>query len=405
MWKALLCVAVMLATPSLVRALTLDEAIAHALRSNAELGAAANERAAAEGAAQQAEALPNPEFEVSGDNLGNERKRVEGDSGTTLGLSQRLELGGKRAARVRIARASVDAAEWELRGKRQEIVARVKQAFYDQLAWQQSLDLAADAMRIAEQVLEAVARRVQAGKASPVEEIKAQLASAAARIAGEQARTELAAARARLSALLGAASGRVEHVEGSLLPRDPVPPLPALLARAWSAPALNRARSEVEHRRAAIDAEQAKAVPDITLRGGVTRFSTYNDNAYMLGVSIPLPIFDRNRGAIEESHRRLDRALDEQRAVEDRWRAEVSEAHERTRAFEAQVRALRESILPGAQRAFDAAVKGYELGKFGILDVLDAQRTLIEARTQYLRALAEERRGAGELERLTGLPL
>ena len=146
-------------------------------------------------------------------------------------------------------------------------------------------------------------------------------------------------------------------------------------------------------------------MPDITLRGGVTRFSTYNDNAYMLGVSIPLPIFDRNRGAIEESHRRLDRALDEQRAVEDRWRAEVSEAHERTRAFEAQVRALRESILPGAQRAFDAAVKGYELGKFGILDVLDAQRTLIEARTQYLRALAEERRGAGELERLTGLPL
>ncbi len=65
---------------------------------------------------------------------------------------------------------------------------------------------------------------------------------------------------------------------------------------------------------------------------------------------------------------------------------------------------LRLEILPGAQSAYDATTKGYELGKFNFLEVLDAQRTFFQARAQYLRALAETHRSAAEIDRIVGVP-
>ena len=386
-------------------ALTLEHALELARQRNPELAAAAREEQAAEAAIDQAGVLPNPELELAGDNLGNQRLRAEGDRTTSLQISQLIELGGKRAARVRLARTSLDVAAWESRTKRAEIVTRVKQAFHDQLAWQQRVVLAEDSARLADQVAATVARRVQAGKVSPVEETKAQLARSGALVEREQARRELAAMRSRLGALIGASASEFGAAQGELERFEPLPDFETLAARAPANPEFGRWTSEVERRRASIEAEQAKAVPDVTLRGGVTRFSVFNDDAFMVGISIPLPVFDRNRGAILESYRRLDKALDEQRGAQARWRADLSEAYQRTQAVAVELQLLRDSILPGARSAFDAATRGYELGKFGILDVLDAQRALMQARTQYLRALADFWRGASEIERLAGTAL
>jgi cobalt-zinc-cadmium efflux system outer membrane protein len=63
---------------------------------------------------------------------------------------------------------------------------------------------------------------------------------------------------------------------------------------------------------------------------------------------------------------------------------------------------LREEILPGAQSAYEAAGKGFEAGKFSFLDVLDAQRTLFQAKTQYVRALGDSHRAAADIERIVG---
>jgi cobalt-zinc-cadmium efflux system outer membrane protein len=386
-------------------ALTLERAFELARQRNPELAAAVWEVQAAEAAVDQAGVLPNPELELAGDNLGNQRLRAEGDRTTSLQISQLIELGGKRAARVRLARTSLDVAAWESRAKRTEIVMRVKQAFHDQLAWQQRVALAEDSARLADQVAATVARRVQAGKVSPIEETKAQLARSGALVERERARRELAAMRSRLGALIGASASEFGVAQGDLERIEPLPDFETLAARAPANPEFGRWTSEVERRRAGIEAEQARAVPDVTLRGGVTRFSVFNDDAFMVGISIPLPVFDRNRGAILESHRHLDKALDEQRGAQARWRADLSEAYQRTQAVAVELQLLRDSILPGARSAFAAATRGYELGKFGILDVLDAQRALVQARTQYLRALADYWRGASEIERLAGMAL
>lgn len=403
-------VSILLAAPAAAQAqtppaLTLERALELARQRNPELAAAAREQQATEAAIEQAGVLPNPELELAGDNLGNERKRDAGDRTASLQISQLIELGGKRDARVRLARTALEVATWESRAKRAEIIARVKQAFHDQLAWQERVALAGDSARLADQVAATVARRVQTGKVSPVEETKAQLARAGALVEREQARRELATMRARLGALIGVAVGELGDAQGELERLEPLPAFEALAARAPANADLGRWTSEVERRRAGVEAEQAKAVPDVTLRAGVSRFSAFNDDAFMVGISIPLPVFDRNRGAILESHRRLDKVLEEQRGAQVRWLAELTEAYQRTQAVAVELQLLRESILPGARSAFDAATRGYELGKFGILDVLDAQRALVQARTQQLRALADYWRGASEIERLTGMAL
>jgi cobalt-zinc-cadmium efflux system outer membrane protein len=122
----------------------------------------------------------------------------------------------------------------------------------------------------------------------------------------------------------------------------------------------------------------------------------------VFGVSIPLPFFDRNQGNVLESARRVDKARDELATTALRLDAELSQAREEFELAQRQAHALRNDILPGAQSAYDAASTGFEYGKFGFLDVLDAQRTLLQAKSQYLETLAEAHRAMAAIDRILG---
>ncbi|MGI4938157.1 MAG: TolC family protein, partial [Janthinobacterium lividum] len=81
---------------------------------------------------------------------------------------------------------------------------------------------------------------------------------------------------------------------------------------------------------------------------------------------------------------------------------ELVNAYERFAALSEEAKALRDEILPGAQNAYQAASTGFEFGKFGFLDVLETQRTLLSARSQYLRTLAEAHRTVADIDRILG---
>lgn len=386
-------------------ALTLRDSLSLALQRNPELAAFGKERSAMEAALLQAGALPNPVLDISGDNLRNARKTEAGDRTTTIQFGQLIELGGKRAARMRAAEAGRDLANWDYETKRIEILSLVAQRFVDVLTAQQRKGLADEALALARQVSDAAAKRVQAGKVSPVEETKARLAQAAAEVELEQAKREGVALRKALGALWANPNPSFEKAVGDMETITPLPPYEQLVERVRDNPELARWSSEIERRRAGVDAERAKAVPDVTITAGVTRFSQFDDRAYIVGISVPLPLFNRNRGGILEAGRRLDKASDESHAAESRVLTELARAYQRLAAIDKEIGILRTILLPGAQSAFDAAAKGYRLGKFGFLDVLDAQRTLFQIRTQNLRALADHQRGVSEIERLVGGPL
>jgi cobalt-zinc-cadmium efflux system outer membrane protein len=382
--------------PASTQILTLEQALGLAMRANPDLSAAALELDAVQASVMQADTLPNPTLET----LVEDTRKATRE--TTVQISQPLELGGQRAARTRAAERGRDAAASELVAKRAEVQATVITAFFDTLAAQERLRLAQDAAELAKRATTVASRRVAAGKVSPVEETKARVAESSVRLEHAQARSELASARKRLSALWGSATPDFDHVEGSLATLPVLPDMSGLEQRMTNAPALIRARHEVDRRQALAQLERARRVPDVTVTLGVKRSEEQGRNLTVVGFSLPLPIFDSNRGNVLESLRRTDKARDELSAAVVRIDVELAQAWEQLSLSRHESETLRDDIVPGAQSAYDAATKGFEFGKFGFLDVLDAQRTLLQAKSQYLKTLSDAHRAAADIDRILG---
>jgi outer membrane protein, heavy metal efflux system len=379
--------------------LTMKAAVALVCAQNSELAALRHEVDATDGAAQQSRIIANPVLDFAWEEIGKPGRS------TSLQFSQLIETGGKRAARIRAASLGRDIAQAEYDAKRIDVLARATQAFVAVQAAQRRKQISDQAVTLAAQAADVVGKRVAAGKVSPVEETKAKLEASTARIEAEQANRELASARKRLSAFWGNATPRFTEASGDLEMLVAVPPLAALEQRARSSPERVRAIAEVARRSALLDGESAKRYPDITLGAGVKRTFDTRETLPLLTVSMPLPIFDRNQGSVREALRRVDKARDEQSTLDTRLQSELGQTYERLKAIEMELTTLREELLPGAKSAFDAASTGYQLGKFGFLDALDAQRTLFRTNQQYVKALAEYHSAIADLERLTGEPL
>lgn len=383
--------------------LTLEQIQALAIGRSPEIAAAESELRAREGRLLQAGARPNPELAGTSENLGGDTARTGGVQ-STLQIGQRLELGGDRAARTAAAAAARDLARWDLESRRLDIASRATRAYFEVLAAQRRIQLADDTVRLAEEVRSTVAARVEAGKVSPIEETRAEVALAAERIERDRAAAELQAMRSRLAATWGSSIARFERVAGDLDAMPPVPTLDAVIAVVDRNPELARWAAEITEREAALRIERARAVPDVTVGGGYRHFEL-GTGAAVVTASVPLPFFDRNRGAQIEARERITRAQDERRAAIVRVRQLVEETHGSLARAESEVRNLREGVVPGAESVYAAVSEGYRLGKFGYMEVLDARRTLAGARAQLARAQADLHRAYADLQRLTAPPM
>ncbi|GGI52881.1 TolC family protein [Oxalicibacterium solurbis] len=375
---------------------TLPQAQALALQRNAVFSAARNERGAAEGAYMQADVLPNPDVSLLMEDTRRDTRT------TTLLFNQPIELGGKRAARVAAADRARAVADAGVEASEAATRASVTAAFYALLAAQEQQKLAAESAMLAKRAADTVARRVQAGRVSPVEETRARVAEANVRLERERADSALAIARRQLAATWGSAAPRFTQAEGELMRLPPLPSQEALAQQLQQSPALQQARQEVARRDALARVETSRRTPDVTLSVGVKRDEEMGRNQAVIGVSIPLPFFDRNQGNVLQALRRADQARDELAAAAIRLDSELMQAWQRLANARSEAQSLRDDILPGAQRAYDAAAKGFAFGKFAFLDVLDAQRTLLEARARYLRTLFDAHLASADITRLTG---
>lgn len=381
-------------------ALTLPQALERALAANPELSAARRETEAVAASIRQAGVIPNPNVSMAVE----DRRR---DTRTTaFELSQPIELGGKRAARVAVASRAYDTAQAELQAKAADIRALVITAFFSVLLEQERVRLANAALSIAQRGTDIAGRRVMAGKVSPVEETRARIAEAGVRLEAQQAASDLILARRKLTATWGGNVMGMQtgfQVDGSLNSLPPEQTWEVLYAQLQDAPLMQRARTEIQRWQAQVDVEKSKRIPDVTVSLGMQRNNEMGRDQALFGVSVPLPIFDRNQGNLLEALRRTDKAGDELAAIAIRLDGELAQAHTTLHNAREQARVLRDDILPGAQSAYDAATRGFEFGKFSFLDVLDAQRTLLQTRTQHLRAMADAYAAAAEIDRVLGV--
>ena len=179
----------------------------------------------------------------------------------------------------------------------------------------------------------------------------------------------------------------------------PTPSLAELEQRLAASPQLRRANLQVQREEAQVGVDRAQRMPDLTLIVGNKRDDAIGRSQTVVGLSVPLPVFNRNQGSLQASLSRAEKARAELEAERLRLHQGLTNAYQRAQLSREQVRSMRENILPAAQRVFDSAVIGFEAGKFGFLDVLDAQRTLLQIRTQYIQALYDRYRAVADLGR------
>ncbi len=383
--------------------LTLRDALAFALAHNPQLGVFPYDLRAADGHVLQARLGPNPELDIAVEEFGGRRERSGFDAAeTTVQIDQPIELGGKRDKRTRVAVLDKELVQWDYQAARLNVIRETTQAFFTAMAAQERLALAERLLEVSRQAQAAVAQRVKAGQDSPVDELRADVVFSENRIERQRAQQTLLSARRALAAVWGGRTPQFQKVADAFYEMSAPRPLAEVIGTIGANPDLARWATEQDRRRAALNLEKARAVPDISVGGGVRRFEQTDDAALVFGLTIPLPLSNRNQGAIRAATADLAKTRRQYEAAQaGTWAALSQAAGALATAYE-EVTILRSDVLPKAQRAFDAARQGYEQGKFDYLYILDAQRTLFRTQTQYVDAVEAYHKARADVERLTG---
>jgi cobalt-zinc-cadmium efflux system outer membrane protein len=402
MRRFLLLVSVLSIPPALADdPITLAEAQARVLAASPSLAARAAAIRAADGAVQQARALPNPvvllEAEDFGGGLGYDEAQ------TTLSLEQTIETGGKRGARTAVAERAREAAALDLAAQRTQLLADTARRFATLLGAQERLGIRREILHITEELEATVRTLVAAGEVAPLEigRVEAERIVAASEVRRSDADCELA--RGALASLWGDPEARFAGATGALAVPDPPPDLGEVARRVDASPALAAQRTAVARQEADADARRREARPDLALLGGVRRLSASDDTVFVAAVGIPLPLFDRRRGAIAEAEARRDEAASAAEAARVALQADARRARLEALIAVEDARVLQDELLPRARTTYEAVLEGYRRGKFRWLELLAARRDLVAVELRSVEARLAAQTAAADLAALMGL--
>lgn len=385
--------------PTVGGVLTLREAIDRAEGKSPSLDSAAAGVRAAEAARVGAGLRPNPSLVVESENIaGTGDYRGLRSAETTAGLEFPIELGGKRSARVAAAGSRANRAGIEAAIALADVRLRVTEAYIDAAGAERSLVLAREQMGIATEGLRVARARVTAGAASPLEQQRAEVARINADVAMQRASRDSAVARENLSRLMGAPVGG--SLDLAWLERvDSYGPTVSVDAEGTLAYAA--ATADVATAQAQLRIAQSQRIPDVTLSASVRRLEATNDRAAVFGLSVPLPLFNSGKAGVTEAGALRDQAEAQRRAALIDAQQAIARARADLENAAATARAAGGPALAAASEAARIARIGYAQGKFGQLDLLEAERTLAETRGAFIEALVAYRKAQAQLERLS----
>ncbi len=377
--------------------LTREDAIARALDDDPGVDAADSARLGAEAGARQAGRWANPTLDILRENVSGSGPYQGSDRAeTTYSLRQPLQLGGDRSARRRLAERELDTARVGAGVRRADLIEEVEHAFIDAQAAEAALAVAEERLTVARELAAAVDRRVRAARDPLMAGSRAEARLAEAEVEAEAARHTAIATRARLATYWGG-DGNFTLERASF---------EVLVARETDAsdraPDLALADAAAASAAAQVDVERARAIPDLDLQAGWRQFSERDETALVFGMSVPLQIWDRNSSGVARARAESARAGYERAARERALTREQSMLATQADTARREVEALDARIIPASARALAQAREGYAMGGFSHIDVLDAQRALVEARLRRISALRTFHRAEASIARLGG---
>lgn len=342
---------------------------------------------------------PNPTFSLEAENvLGTGNYAGTQALETTGTLSWPIELGGKRSARIAVAEAESEKAAIQSAILRADLRFAVEHAYIQAVSAESRLITATDQSWIAAESRRAADVRVRAGRASPLEVQRADVARINADTALERAKRDVELSRLRLSRLIGApVTGALDSAWFNQVPGG-YGPLADIDGKGTLA--LAAADADLLSADAGVRLARSQRIPDVTAGIGARRLET-GDSALLFSVSVPLPIFDNGRAAQDQANALRQQAEGRQRVAMIEVSIAINEAQaEAANAATSAVMATGPA-LSAAQEAARIARIGYREGKFSQLDLLDAERTLAETQSAAIDALSAYHSAQARFERLT----
>lgn len=353
---------------------------------------------AAQAARSVAGLRPNPELNIQTENVaGSGDYRGFRSAETTAQVTLPLELGGKRPARVALANAQQDRAQIEQAVIAADLRLAVTQAYVTAVSAAERATVAQRQVTIAAEALRSAQVRVRAGRASPLEAQRAELAHLNAQATQEQAERLANVARANLGRMIGApVAGALDlNWFETLAVAGPVDRAAVSDMLTGRAAALDVATADAQVRLAG-----AQRVPDLQLFAGPRRLSGSNDTAMLMGINIPLQIFDNGGAAQAQARAERQRADATRRMTEIQLDQAIASADAEVANAETAARIASGPALAAAQEAARIARIGYREGKFGQIDLIEAERALLDTRMAAIDALATYHDASARRDRL-----
>jgi cobalt-zinc-cadmium efflux system outer membrane protein len=394
-----------LTAPSHSQTLTLKTALQRALAASPRLTAAERDVGIATGRRIQAGALINPELSYEQDNsFGSKGYRGTKSAETTLQISQIFELFGKRDARIAVGQAGVEAAAIQRKAVRLEVLSETAVAFLSVLGAQRRIRILDEQIAAIDKLSPLLQRRVDAGASSPAEIGRAEVASALVKADRERVGATLASARRELAVLMGDTTAKFSTVSGRLDDLGRPPSFRAIVAAIDSNPQLMRWTAVYAQRNAELLLARLKPYPDVRVSAGWRHYNETNDDAVRLSLSVPIPVFDQNQGNILSAQEGLAKSRAEREANRNTLIVLAGRAYDSLQGALRELKVLRDVAIPKAREAADAIFEGYGQGRFTLLEVLDTQANVAQARLREQEAQQNFHVAVATIEGLVGDP-
>jgi outer membrane protein, heavy metal efflux system len=402
---ATLLVGPWLAGPSYSQTLTMRDALARAVAASPRLTAAERDVGIATGQRIQAGTLLNPELSYEqDDSFGSGKYRGTKSAETTLQISQAFEWFGKRDARVAAGQAGVEVAAIQRTAVRLEVLSETAIAFLNVLGAQRRIQILDEQVAAIDKLTPLLQRRVEAGASSPAETGRAEVASAFVKADRERVGATLASARRELAVLLGDTTPKFASVSGRLDATGRPPRFQSVVAAIEANPQLVRWTAVYAQRNVELLIARLKPYPDVRLSAGWRHFNETNDDAVRLSLSVPIPVFDQNQGNILSAQENLAKTRAEREANRNTLIVIAGRAYDSLQGSLRELSIMRDAAIPKAQQAAEAISQGYGEGRFTLLEVLDAQANLAQARLREQEALQNFHIAVATIEGLVGNP-
>ncbi len=386
--------------------LTLSEALSRTMAQNPGLQVFDLRLEALEGGRFTADQSPVLETGLEVENfLGSDNLQGVDGAEYTLSLSSVLELGGKRQARVSVVESRYGLLEAERRAETLDVLGRVTQLFVATLALQEKLQLAAEAVGLAETTHASIARRATRGATPEAEVLRARAALTQSQIEHSRLQAEFENRKVALASLWGDTDPEFKLLHGDLFQFGSSDSFEALYQRVNDSPAIQVYASEQRIRVAEIQLARSQSESDIRWEVGIRRLEEMDDTALTAGFSIPLFAGRRNRGELQAAQAARNEVGFRRQDTLLRLHSRLFAAyHSRQQSIEA-VKRIRSQMLPDLSQALTQTRDAYESGRYSYVEWTAAQRELLSARLALIDAATTALLNQALIEQLTAQPL